>query len=158
MKRKSAITVVELGIGLIVITFIILASAPIISHNNQQKRQTQAEYMESLNNNAEKSAVAKLKQQTFDNAQRLNDFNTRLTGLEQYVRQYVGNTIAASNNVSSSNNNPLLNDGSYVCNITGYADENGNSVEPSPQEFVEFNKQVAEGTKKVIMTCGVYKR
>ncbi len=157
MKRKSAVTVVEIGIGLIIITFIILASAPIISHNNQQKKQSQEEYLASLNNNAEKSAVTKLKQQFVEFEQRLNEFNTRLTGLEQYVSQYVTKNSNGSTQIIS-NNNPRLNDGSYVCNVTGYTDENGNSVTPKPQEFAEFNRQVAEGTKKVIMTCGMYKR
>ena len=159
MRRISAFTIGELGIGLIIITFIILASAPIISHNNQQKQQTQAEYIASLNNGAEKSTVTKLKQQTLENEQKINALNTRLTGVEEYVRQYVGKTVTGtSNNNVISNSNPRVNDGSYVCNITGYTDAEGNYITPNPQHMADINKEIANGTRKIILTCGTVKR
>ncbi len=157
MIKKSAFTVGEIGIGLIIITFIILASAPIISHNNQQKQQAQAEYIASLHNGAEKSDVTKLKMQTQENEQQINQLNIRLSGVEEYVRQYVGKSVSSvQNNTSSSS--VKINDGSFVCSVTGYTDADGKPIEITPQELINVNQELASGNKKVIMTCSIYRK
>lgn len=158
MKRRFAFTVAEIGIGLIVITFLIIVSIPIITHNNQQKEQTQAEYLASLNSGAEKSDVAKLKQQTMENEQRINSLSTRLAGVEEYVKQYVANRSNAGSNNVISNNRPPVRDGSYVCNVTGFTDDKNTTITPSDAEMPELSKEVSNGTKKVIFTCGIVKQ
>lgn len=157
MKKRFAFTVAEIGVGLIVITFIILVSIPMITHNNQRKEQTQAEYLASLNSGAEKSDVAKLKQVTMENEQRINSLSTRLAGIEEYVKQYVTNRTNTTSNVIS-NNRPPIRDGSYVCNVTGYTDDKGTTITPSEAELPELSKEVSNGTKKVIMTCGIVRQ
>lgn len=158
MKRKFAFTVAEIGIGLIVITFLILVSVPIISHNKQQNTQTQAEYLASLNSGAEKSDVAKLKQQTMENEQRINSLSTRIAGVEEYIKQYVANRSGGSSNNVISNNRPPVRDGSYVCNVTGFTDDKGTTITPSETEMPELSRDVSNGTKKVIFTCGMVKQ